>query len=370
MSHNPCFPDRQSRTNAPSRREFLGACSAFAGANFISTLAPQTISAAVGADKVRFGRTELSVSRLCQGTAFRQLPRADTPETRAVLLRCMDEGINFFDSSEAYGWGGSERLLGAVFRGKWDQVVVCTKATPSHPPTNDANPNKFKLGETLPLTRDVLARKCEGSLERLQTDRIDLFLIHSPDDVTPAEDLADSMDRLVQAGKVRYWGVSNFQAEDVSRFVELGKTGTGSRLAGTEDYYSLVGEGRRAFMEHELLPVLGAAGLGLLAFSPLDTGRLAPEVRLKPGDPMRAVTVELDHVARQLGATRPQVCIAWVLARSEVTCCLAGAETPDHVTDNVPGTRLQLPAELLQRLNAAADAFTQELDLRKRKAKS
>ena len=357
------------RENVIDRRKFLTACSAFGGAAFFAPAAVPAVPAA-GTERVRLGQTTLSVSRLCQGTAFRKLPRAETPETRAVLERCLDEGINFFDTAEAYGWGESEKLVGAVMRGRREQVVICTKAAPSRPPANDANPNKLRLRESLRLTRDVIANKCDGSLRRLWTDYIDLYLIHSPDEVTPPDELADSMDRLVRAGKVRYWGVSNFNAEDVARFVTLGSSETGSAIAATEDFYNIVGAERRTFMERELMPVIGRANLGLLAFSPLDTGRLAPDAPLKPGHPRHTIAGELDRVAALTGATRPQVCIAWVLARQEVTCCLAGAEMPEHVTDNVPGTRLRLPTDLLERLNVAADEYAREIQRRKSNAAS
>ena len=81
-------------------------------------------------DRVPFGHTNLQVSRLCQGTAFRHLPRADSPEGLAVLHHCFDQGINFFDSAQAYGWGGAEEVLGRAIVGRRDQVVICTKVPP------------------------------------------------------------------------------------------------------------------------------------------------------------------------------------------------------------------------------------------------
>jgi aryl-alcohol dehydrogenase-like predicted oxidoreductase len=351
-------------TNQPStapenRRTFLKQCAALAGGTLLPALPAPAAPAARPADRVRFGPTDLYVSRLCQGTAFRQLPREDTPETRRILYRCLDEGINFFDTAEAYGWGGSEGLLGRVVAGKRDKVVLCTKAAPSHPPQKDATPNKFKLGEKLALTREVLFRKCEGSLKRLGTDYIDLYLIHSPDDQTAPEDLADSLDALVRAGKVRYWGVSNFKADQVSRFIALRKRQGKTPIVGTEDYYSLIAKDR-AVTKRDLMPVLGKAGLGLLAFSPLDTGRLAPDRPIVPGSSLAKLVAVLDQVARQLNATRPQVCIAWVLSHAEVTSCLAGAEKPEHVSDNYPGTRLVLPAEARTALDAASSAYSEE----------
>src|SRR5438309_1926715 len=109
-----------------SRRTFLKTCGAIASANLISTVPLPAARAGQSADRLRFGHTDLSVSRLCQGTAFRQLPRTDNPEARRVLYRCLDEGINFFDTAEAYGWGGSETLLGRVVAGRRDKVVICT----------------------------------------------------------------------------------------------------------------------------------------------------------------------------------------------------------------------------------------------------
>ena len=308
---------------------------------------------------VRFGHTDLLVTRYCQGTAFRQLPRTDNPEARAILHRCLDVGINFFDSAEAYGWGGSERVLGKVIAGRRDQVVVCTKAAPSHPPQRDPDSDKFKLGDKLAFTREVLVRKCEGSLRRLGTDYIDLYLLHSPDEVTPPAEAAAAMDALVQAGKIRYWGVSNFSAAQVTEFHKLAGASDGKPIAGTEDYYHVAHRGR---MEPELLDLIGRTGMGLLAFSPQHEGQLSPgrDENRKFGP----IVAALDEVARELDATRPQVCIAWVLSHPQVTSVLGGAESPEHVEDNFPGTRLVLPPEALSTLNAAGDVYRKAIAAR------
>jgi len=330
-------------------------CGAAAASGLVPAV-PTSASTGAADGMVRFGPTDLLVSRLCQGTAFRQLPRADLPETRAVLYRCLDLGINFFDTSEAYGWGGSETLLGKVAAGRRDRIVICSKAAPSYAPGDDANPNKFTLGEKAVLTRDVLTRKCEDSLRRLETDYIDLYLIHSPDETTPPESLADSLDALVRAGKIRYWGVSNFSPVDVAQFISLSSRSGKTAIAGTEDYYSLISRDRDEKRD-QLMPLISRSGLGLLAFSPLDTGRLAPDRPVRPGTAMARLVRVLDDVAHQLNATRPQVCIAWVLSHPAVTCCLAGAESPDHISDNVPGTRLVLPQDALRALNTASQAW-------------
>ena len=315
---------------------------------------------------VRFGHTDLYVSRLCQGTAFRKVSRrGDDPEGLRILSHCIDIGVNFFDSSEAYGWGGSETVLGKAMAGRRDQVVVCTKAAPVDGPDS----------ERLVFTREYLFRKAEGSLKRLGTDYIDLYLLHSPDERTPREDadtpppdvpthehmerLADSLDDLVKAGKIRYWGVSNHLGRQVGELVELGKREGKSLIAGLEDYYNLVAAERKDFMVEELFPLIRQGNLGLLAFSPLGEGRLAPGREVPEGSPLKGPVEALDAVAGELGVTRPQVCVAWVLSHPEVTSVLAGAEKPEHVSDNFAGTRITLPEEAVQRLNAASAAYTE-----------
>ena len=220
---------------------------------------------------VRFGPTDLYVSRLCQGTAFRNMPReVDTMGLR-VLQHCIEIGVNFFDSSNAYGWGGAEENLGKAISGRRDQVVICTKVAASYAPEEEGSP-----GRPARFTRDFLFEQAEGSLKRLQTDYIDLYLLHQPDKVTPAAEVVNSMDVLVQSGKIRYWGVSNHSTAQVSEYVELGKSTGKAPIAGTEDYYNIAGESltdtgdsRVHQLEQEMFPVLRKSGLGLLAFSPL-----------------------------------------------------------------------------------------------------
>ena len=249
------------------RRAFLRATgSVFGGAVFLASFGARNStllarsqrppSSPASSHLVRFGHTDLWVSRYCQGTAFRQKPRSDNPDGRRILERCIDLGVNFFDTAEAYGWGGSETLLGRVIQGRRDRLVICTKAAPSYPPERDPDKNKFKLGEKLALTREVLAEKCEGSLRRLGTDYLDLYLIHSPDEITPAQEMVDSLDRLVRAGKIRYWGLSNFKPPQVAEFFELTKRGGSSTVAGIQDRFNVVARER---LEPDMFEVLSSS---------------------------------------------------------------------------------------------------------------
>ena len=293
-------------------------------------------------DRVFFGQTDLQVSRLCQGTAFRHLPRADSPEALAVLHHCLDQGINFFDTAQAYGWGGAEEVLGRAIAGRRDEVVLCTKV-----------PASLAHGAHVRYTRAHLTDRLEESLRRLRTDCVDLYLLHHRDPDTPPEAIAEVMEDLVQAGKTRYWGVSNHRAAEVEAFLAL------APIAGVEDYYNIAGShcdeagrSRVEIYEEEMLPLLRRTGLGCLAFSPLDTGRL-----IRPNDPsLAALVAAIDQVAANLGTSRAAICVAWVLHQG-LTCVLAGAESAAHVNANREGTCLQLPADVLATLDQARRTY-------------
>ena len=365
------MPSEPTKTSLPAntsrqlgRRTILAG--GLAAAAIQSTGYRRSIAEAAAApERVPFGQTDLMVTRYCQGTAFRKVPRTDNAAARRILFRCLDVGINCFDTAEAYGWGGSETVLGKVIRGRREKLVICTKAAPSLAPVRDPDTNKFRLGEKINFSRKNLAEKLDGSLKRLGTDYVDLFLLHTPDEPqTAAEQLAQWMESLVKAGKTRYWGISNFPAAQVAEFHRLGKDGqSSSSIAGTEDYFNIASRDR---FEPEMPPVLRRTRTGLLAFGPQDTGRLAPGRAIDKLE--QPLVGALDDVARELGATRPQVTIAWVLAHPEVTTVLGGAETPEQAAENFAGTRLQLPDELKKRLDVVSDALL--VAKRKRKQKS
>lgn len=314
---------------------------------------------------VRFGHTDLFVSKLCQGTAFRtHLSReGGNAEAHKLLRHCVDIGINFFDTAESYGWGGSETALGRGISGLRDKVIIVTKAAPGS-----------ESGEPLIFTKEILTKKVEGSLKRLATDYIDLYLLHGPDKSTPSDErqvsssksstqkhmqeIADIMDGLVRSGKIRHWGVSNHLSKQVGELVKLGMRPEKFRMAGLEDYYNIVAGPRRDFMVNELFPLINKGNLGLMAFSPLGEGRLVPGRKVEEGSPLIETIKILDEVAIELGVSRPQICVAWVASHPEVTSVLSGAEKPEHVEENFKGTELQLPAEVLRKLNTAANDYT------------
>jgi aryl-alcohol dehydrogenase-like predicted oxidoreductase len=278
----------------------------------------------------------------------------DDPNAQIILRRCLELGINFFDTSNAYGWGGSEIALGKAVKGARDKVVICSKVS------NYLKAEGASTAQKQPYNRSMITREAESSLKRLATDYLDLYLIHNTSEGTPPEEIAETMNSLVKSGKIRYWGLSNHTDSQVADFLRVSRGSGKTPLAGLEDYYNIVAGERREFMDHKLFPLIRQGRLGLMAFSPLAEGRLAPGRPVESGSPLQEVIKALDEVAKELGVTRPQVCIAWVLTRREVTSVLAGAERPDHVEDNFKGTQLTLPKDAVRKLDAASDSYTRQ----------
>ena len=311
-----------------------------------------------------FGPTDLRVTRLCQGTAFQSLARDETdPRGEAVLRHCLDVGITFFDSATAYGWGGSERLLGQCLRGRRDEVVICTKVLPGLPPSGEG------AWDRVPFTLEFLREQCEASLRRLRTEVIDLYLLHQPDHDTPPEAQCEHMQRLIDEGRIRHWGVSNHAAAAVRALLQAAEATGVTPPCGLEDYYTVGGtkvhdDGRARVRryEEEMFPLLREKRLGLLAFGPMDRGTLAPGGPVESGSPLETMLAAIDEAAAELGVSRARICVAWVLSHPEVTCVLGGAETPAHVDEMVAGTRLQVPEELKQRLWAASRVYTASME--------
>lgn len=195
-------------------------------------------------------------------------------------------------------------------------------------------------------------------------------LLHQPDHETPAEEICASMDKLVQSGKARYWGLSNHDAEVVSEYVEIAKAAGSAQPSVLEEYYNIAGgysltpdgQSRIRRMENEMFPVIRRHGLGTMFFSPVDVARMTSTHVADPGSPLEALHAEVDAVAGDLDATRAQVCIAWILDHPEASTVLAGPEHPDHVDEMLAGVDLQLPRDIQERLDDASVAFSDAID--------
>ncbi len=210
--------------------------------------------------------------------------------------------------------------------------------------------------------RKSLRRSLEQSLQRLRTDYVDLLWVHVWDPDTPAEEMMRALDEVVRAGKVLYVGFSDTPAWVVSRANALADCRGWSPFIGVQLPYSLV----QRDIERELLPMAGALGLSVAAWSPLAGGvlsgkftRAAPDeaTRVNPGDISerdRRIAAEVDAVADELGTTSSQVALAWILARRPLVHPIIGARRLDQLADNLAALELSLPDEAIRRLDEAS----------------
>lgn len=231
---------------------------------------------------------------------------AHEPESVAALKRGIDLGMTLIDTAEMYGDGGAEELVGQAIKGRRDQIFIVSKVLPSN------------------ASRTGVAAACERSLKRLGTDRIDLYLLHWSGSV-PLRETVAGFTALRRTGKIRYWGVSNL---DLDEMQALWAVPEGDGCAANQLLYNL---GRRG-IEWDLMPALAARGVPVMAYSPLEQGRLLGDRTLK-------------QVAAARGATAAQMTLAWLLHRPGVIV-IPKAATLAHVADNRAAAEIALtPAE-------------------------
>src|SRR5512133_40943 len=305
----------------------------------------------------RFDLGPLTVSRLCLGTMLMggRTPAADAPR---LLDAFVAAGHNFLDSADVYGDGTSERTLAPWLARRRDEVVVATK---------------LRFGVSDPggagLAPERVVAACDASLRRLGIDVIDLYQIHAPDPDVPLEDTLSALDGLVRAGKVRALGASNFPAWLLAWAVAVQDREGFAPFVSLQPQYSLV----ERSIEVELLPFCRAAGLGVLPWGPLGagflTGRYERGAEPDPGSRVGYAGDDLEEalhrrgteanfravdearaVADELGATVPQVAIAWLLAQPGVTAPIIGPRTLEQLEDLLPAADLRLSADQVERL--------------------
>jgi aryl-alcohol dehydrogenase-like predicted oxidoreductase len=308
------------------------------------------------------GRSGLRVSPFCLGTMTFGTDwgwGADVAASRAMLDRYLGAGGNFIDTANIYTKGHSEAILGDYFaeRGGRDGVVLATKFCGS---LHRGDPNAGGAG------RKAIQQQLEQSLRRLRTDCIDLYWMHFQDQHTPIEETLRTLDDLVRAGKVRYLGVSDMPAWQVAQGqIEAGFRGWAPFIA-LQIEYSLI----ERTVEHDLLPMAQALGLGVTPWSPLrggllsgkygrgkqpvGEGRHVPGVSKSLNDRNYAIIEAAEAVAAELGTGMAQVALAWVLARPGVASPILGARTLAQLDGNLAALDLALPPELVARLDAAS----------------
>lgn len=266
--------------------------------------------------------------------------RLDQPGAEQVVSAALDQGINLFDTADIYGAGDSERYLGAALRGRRGEAIVATKfgmAMPGLEPSDHRG------------SREYIRAAVDGSLSRLQMDVIDIYQMHEPDPNTPIAETLGTLHELVEEGKVRWLGVSNFAGWQLVDAQWIARAGHLTELTCSQDEYSLLNRG----IEPELLPAVEHLGLGLLPYFPLASGLLTgkyrrgqpapPGTRLAGGahadelnDPSRFDILEkLEEFARERGLSLLQVAIGSLLGRAAVSSVIAGAMNPEQVSANI-----------------------------------
>jgi len=322
----------------------------------------------------QLGRTGLFVSEICLGamtfgsseggvwTAMGQLGQTDVD---AIIGRSLDAGVNFIDTADVYSFGASEKLVGQALKNlavPRKDIVIATKVY------GEMGPKPNDRGASRGHIMDGVA----ASLERLQTDHIDLYQIHGTDPVTPIDETLRALDDLTRQGLVRYVGVSNWTAWRIAKALGISALKNYARFETLQAYYSIAGRD----LERELVPMLTEEKLGLMVWSPLAGGLLSGKVG--PDTPSAAGTRRaafdfppVDRprawacvdAMRAIGAAHgvsvARVALAWVLAKPFVTSIIVGAKTMAQLEDNLAATALELSAAEIARLDEVS-ALPQE----------
>ena len=306
-------------------------------------------------EHTHLGRTGLLVSRLCLGT-MNFGPETSEEDSGVIMDRALDEGINFFDTANVYGWkkgeGVTEQIVGRWFAkggGRRDKVVLATKVFGS---MGDW-PNENKLSAL------NIRRACEASLRRMQTDHIDLYQMHHVDRDTPWDEIWQAMDLLVQQGKVLYVGSSNFAGWHIAKANETARARHSLGLVSEQSLYNLA----ERSIELEVLPACRDYGLGVVPWSPLlggllggalrkaREGRSVGEQQRKRLERYRPQVEEYEAFCDELGERPSDVALAWLLHQEGVTGPIVGPRTLEQLEHSLRALEIELDEKALERLD-------------------
>src|SRR5690349_2406781 len=315
------------------------------------------------------GSSGCPVSSLCLGTmTFGD--ETDEPGAHAQIDRYLEVGGNFLDTADVYAGGQSEEIIGRWFASRpadvTEPVVLATKGR--FPRGGDRSPNGAGLSAR------HLTRALDASLRRLGLDSVDLYQVHAFDALTPLEETLRTLDNFIRAGKIRYYGLSNFTGWQLTKAVHLARALNVAGPVTLQPQYSLLARE----IEWEIVPACLDAGLGLLPWSPLGGGWLsgkyqrdarptgATRLGEDPGRGMEAYdrrgterTWKIIDVVRDIatrrGVTMAEVAVAWVTARPGVTSTILGARTLEQLETNLRAADLQLSRQETAELVAASD---------------
>ncbi|MGH2860959.1 MAG: aldo/keto reductase [Solirubrobacteraceae bacterium] len=310
----------------------------------------------------QLGSSGLKVSALILGTMtfggggkFANVGSTDVGGARRQIEMCRDAGVNLIDTADVYSGGRSEEIVGEVLAGRRDDFLVGTKV-------------RMVMGDgpnMQGLSRHHIIEGCEASLRRLRSDHIDLYQVHEWDGSTPLEETLAALAQLVDSGKVRYVGVSNYCGWQLMKALGIAERDRFPRFVSQQIYYSL----QERSAEYELLPLAVDQGLGTMVWSPLAGGLLSGKYRRgqQPPEGSRHLTDwneppvhdedrlydtidVLVAVAESHGVSAAQVALAWLLTRPSIATIVVGARTDQQLADNLRAAELTLGDDELRRL--------------------
>ncbi|MHB0954729.1 MAG: aldo/keto reductase [Allorhizobium sp.] len=300
------------------------------------------------------GRTGIKVSPFCLGAMmFGKMGNPDQDECIRIIHKALDFGINFIDTADVYSRGDSEEIVARAIKGRRDQIVLSTKA--HHPMGDDPNMSGN--------SRRWLTRAVDDSLRRLDTDYIDLFLVHRPSPDTDIEETLSTLTDLMRAGKLRAIGGSTFPVSEIVEAQWVSERRGLARFRVEQPPYSILDRG----IEREVLPACERYGMGVMVWSPLSKGMLTG--RYRKGEPLPD-TPRARHLPRQLsdernldaveqllplaqeaGLSLTHMALAFVMAHPGVTSAILGPRTMQHFDDLIAGAETRLTDEILDRID-------------------
>ncbi|TAL25581.1 MAG: aldo/keto reductase, partial [Frankiales bacterium] len=308
----------------------------------------------------RLGRSGLKVSEISYGNWLTHGSQVEADQATACVREALEVGITTFDTADVYAGTRAESVLGEALKGeRREGLEIFTKVYwPTGPGVNDRG-----------LSRKHIIESCDASLERLQTDYIDLYQAHRYDYETPLEETLRAFDDLVRAGKVHYIGVSEWKASEIAQALDIAAQMGLDRIVSSQPQYSMLWR----VIEAEVVPLCEKEGIGQIVWSPIAQGVLSG--KYAPGSPppegSRATDVNggdkmiarwlrddvlekvqrLRPLADEAGLTMAQLAVAWVLQNPNVSSAIVGASRPEQVRDNAAAAGKTLDADLLAQID-------------------
>jgi aryl-alcohol dehydrogenase-like predicted oxidoreductase len=307
----------------------------------------------------KLGNSDLEVSEISLGSWLTYGVGVERERAQACIDRAFDVGINFIDTANAYGRGAAESLLGEALQGRdRSSYVLATKVFFPMSPRDRG------------LSKEQIRKQSDASLRRLQTDYVDLYQCHRYDRSTPLEETMEALTEVVEQGKARYIGFSEWTPRQIQASLDMSGV---ERFVSSQPEYSML----QRRIEREVIPLCEREGIGQIVWSPLAQGVLTGKYRPgeQPPDDSRAASDQMGSfidrflddetleavqrlrpIADDLGASMAQLALAWVLRQPNVSSAIVGASRPEQVEDNAAASGLKLDDDSLKRIDDALGA--------------